>query len=786
MFPQRPQFLLGLLAGFGLLGLPDREARSNERLVESLRSVDAAVASPDEREAVATQARDNLRRRLQQANERSTAEWKAVRSRDDWERLRDEKLKALRASLGSWPQPPASVKTHVTGTLDGDGFRIDNLLFETRPGWWVTANLYRPAVPRDSMPGLLICHAHHTPKEHGELQDMGMTWARAGCLVLVPDQVGHGERRQHPFATAADFAMPFRVGHADYSFRYDNAMQLHLVGESLIGWMAWDMLRGVDVLLAQPGIDAKRLILLGAVAGGGDPAAVVGALDERLAAVVPFNFGGPQPETRYPLPDDAETSFHYAGGGSWESTRNLRRSAGDGFLPWVIVGGIAPRRLVYAHEFNWDQARDPVWKRLQTIYDFYKQPDSLAWTNGRGAVTGSSPQDTHCTHIGRVHRARIHEAFRQWFGINVTPETEFSSRVPADRLRGWTPEMRQTLQPKTLCTMTTELADSLIVQARQGWSTMTSAERRHDVQSRWETLLGGTTPERLASAEQRSSTEEQGVRVERWMLALESGIRLPCVLLVPKEEGARQPVVLAVCSQGKARLLKERSAEIVQLLERGAVVCLLDPRGLGESKLGDSHGRRSSATSLSSSELMLGGTLLSQQLRDVRLTCDWLRRHSAAKSRPLTLWGESLLPPNDPDAPFRTPRDDDAALPSPSEPNAPLLALLTGLFENDVSAIHAVGGPVSWRAQLADYLVLLAHEAVVPGALTAGEIADLASAQRPATRVRLEGLVDGGNRLASDSELQSFRETAKHATLEPRRSSPAAWLLDLKTSRERE
>ncbi len=81
-----------------------------------------------------------------------------------------------------------------------------------------------------------------------------------------------------------------------------------------MGWMAWDLMRGVDLLLARPGIDPERIILLGAVAGGGDPAAVTAALDPRITAVVPFNFGGPQPETHYPLPDDAEDSFNYAGG----------------------------------------------------------------------------------------------------------------------------------------------------------------------------------------------------------------------------------------------------------------------------------------------------------------------------------------------------------------------------------------------------------------------------------------------------------------------------------------
>ena len=279
----------------------------------------------------------------------------------------------------------------ITGRLAGEGFQIQNVVYESRPGLVVTANLYVPDPPRESMPGILLAHSHHNPKTEGELQDMGMTWARAGCYVLVPDHLGHGERRQHPFVSAADFDRPFQVGRQDYYFRYDTSLQLYLVGESLMGWMAHDLMTGVDLLLSQPGIDDKRIILLGSVAGGGDPAAVTAALDERIDCVVPFNFGGPQPENRYPLPDDAETSFNYAGGGSWESTRNLARSAADGFLPWVIVGSIAPRHLVHAHEFSWDRERDPVWKRYQKIWGFYGATDRLAFAHGYGTIQANDP-----------------------------------------------------------------------------------------------------------------------------------------------------------------------------------------------------------------------------------------------------------------------------------------------------------------------------------------------------------------------------------------------------------
>src|SRR6185295_311651 len=313
-------------------------------LADKLRELDPMVLPAEQPKMIGRDARA----RIDEANRRESDAWSKIRTREEWEAYRDRRIGALRASLGATADVPRTLGVKVARKLDGDGFRIENLVYESRPELMVTANLYVPVPERPSMPGIVIIHSHHNPKTQSELQDMGMTWARLGCYVLVMDQVGHGERRQHPFVDAASYPGPFKVGRQDYFFRYVTAMQLYLVGESLIGWMAWDVSRGVDLLLARPGIDAKRIILLGSVAGGGDPAGVAAALDPRIKAVVPFNFGGPQPETKYPLPENAEDAFNYAGGGSWESTRNLRSSAHDGFLPWVIVGSVAPRKIIHA------------------------------------------------------------------------------------------------------------------------------------------------------------------------------------------------------------------------------------------------------------------------------------------------------------------------------------------------------------------------------------------------------------------------------------------------------
>ena len=388
-------------------------------LAEALRGLDARVIV---RGQVRTQPLASMLGRdadagLRLANAVDRKAWQEVKTRADWERFRDSRLQALRASLGTFPLPPNDLRVRVTRSFDGDGYRVDNLVYQTRPGLVASANLYRPANPTASMPGILLALSHQQPKHQGQRQDIAMTWARAGCLVLVPDHLGHGERRQHSFG---------EDGPHDYHGRYDAGLQLHLVGESLMGWLAWDLMRGVDVLLAEKGIDSKRILLISEPAGGGDVAAVTAALDPRISGVMVQNFGGPQPETPYPLPKDAEQSFAYAGSGSWESTRNLRLSARDGFLPWVIVAAAAPRRLIYDHEFYWDREQDPVWKRLQRVYSFYDAGDSLTGVAGRGFVVGSAPENTHWLPI---NRELLYPILERWFKI-PNPKKEYSNRRP--------------------------------------------------------------------------------------------------------------------------------------------------------------------------------------------------------------------------------------------------------------------------------------------------------------------------------------------------------------------
>jgi cephalosporin-C deacetylase-like acetyl esterase len=758
--------LLDTVLGFFFLAWPcaaGADSSATSDLAQKLTALDARVIADGKeksKELARMLARD-VQGRRRAANERSSAAWEKITSKKDWEKFRARRLAALRASLAGYPPAAKDLQARVTRRLEGDGFRIENLVFESRPGVLVTANLYVPAKAPASMPGILICHSHHNPKTQGELQDMGMTWARLGCLVLVMDQLGHGERRQHPFKDASAYPHRFRVSRQDYYFRYNVGMQLSLIGDSLIGWLAWDLMRGVDLLLARPGIDKKRIILLGAVAGGGDPVAVTGALDPRIAAVVPFNFGGPQPESGYPLPVNAGQAFNYAGSGSWESTRNLRLSARDGFLPWVIVGAIAPRRLIYAHEFSWDRERDPVWARLGKIYGFYGAADRLASVHGRGKVTGKPPESTHCNNIGPVHRRQIYPALKSWFQM-PEPETEYRRHRPADELICLTPEALRQVTPRPLYKLAADLASTRVAAARERRAALTAAERRAQLQKEWTGVLGeveAAMPPRVTS----SSSERMGtVTVERLVLTVERDIVVPCILLLPALKGEEKlPAVVGVAQGGKQGFLKHRPEFIASLLHERIAVCLPDLRGIGETSPGDGRGRSSAATALSSSEQMLGQTLVGSRLKDLRAVLHVLRGHKALDKNRIGLWGDSFAPVNPPEARLAVPMDADEQ-PSVSEPLGELLALLGGLYDDKIRAIAARGGLAGYRQILDSPFCYLPHDVVVPGALTTGDLCDVAAALAPRP-LRLEALVNGLNQTVAAADLATIFEPARAA-----------------------
>ncbi len=663
------------------------------------------------------------RERIRRVLESERSEWDAVTSREQWERFRDPRIRALRASLGTLP-PRVPLNAIVSKEYQGQGYRRQDVVYRSRPDLWVTANLYLPSPARALTPAIVIVHSHHRPRTQSELQDMGILWARAGAAVLVMDQMGAGERMQnYPWNREA------------YHSRYVMNIQLGLAGESLLQWMVWDIMRGVDLLLERRDIDPRKIGLLGAVAGGGDPAAVAAALDERIAMVVPFNFGESTPESPRFMPDRNRWPLELAdpGGGSWEWTRNMRRGIADQFVPWVVCASVAPRKFVYSFEMGWKVEDLPAWARYRKVFGFYGALDNLDEAHGFGPFPGPG----ECTNIGPAQRKTLYPELERWFGL-APPAREPDDRRQEAELAALTAETAAKIAMKPVHALAGGIARERLAAARSAPG---------ELRARLAAKLGDIEPAPRPDATVAwKDSRAEGVRI-----AVEPGIDSPVVLLRPAGARGRSPVAIGVAQGGKERFFAHRGAEMEKLLAKGVAVCLIDVRGTGETNPDSRRGPNSSGIAQAATELMLGNTMLGARLRDLRTTIAYLASRDDIDGRRVAVWGESFVPP---DASPASPAMDELAIwqvgPDPRdqvEPLGDLLALLAAVFDDRVRVAASAGGLVSFESMFASAFTYVPQDAIVPGLLEAADIGDLVRAAAPKRIARL-GVVDARNRLA--------------------------------------
>jgi hypothetical protein len=714
---------------------------------------------------------NSLRSRMSAIAEEEKRAWQKVDSREAWERFRDDRLAALRRSLGPWPErtPLRPVVTHRADY--GDGFVIENLVYESRPHLMVTANLYLPARVSGKIPAIVVVHAHHAPKTQSELQDLGMTWARSGTAVLVLDQLCAGERSQ---------SQPWN--RESYYGRYATGNQLLLAGESLMKWMVWDLMRSIDVLLERPYIDPKRIIMLGAVAGGGDPAAVTAALDPRIAAVIPFNFGEAGPEEHYTEgPRGYPFDTAWPGWGEWETTRCLPRSSVDQFFPWLVCAAVAPRPFLYSFEIDWpeDVEHEPMWARYKKVFDLYGARDHLAEVHGLGPFPGPG----ECTNVGTLLRGRFYPILTRWLEV-PTPAVEYQNPRADSELMCLTPAVAAERKPKPASTIAFELARQRLSAARS--RKLSVQELRAAIKEK----LGDIEPSLKPSVQLLWEKPAAEASVEALAIETAPGITLPVILLKPPHPVAkRAPAVLAVGEGGKARFLAERGAELSSLLRNGFEICLLDVRGTGEAA--STLSREPNAMGLAVTELMLGETMLGARLKDVRTVFRYLASRPDTDPAQISLWGDSFAPTNSDDFAF-----DQSAMQQAgpfaqrqSEPMGALVALLAGLYEDRVAAIAARGGLISFLSVLEDRFCHLPQDVIVPGILEAADVPDIVAVQgsRP---ILLEGFVDGRNKAARDARLRSefapALKASRHLVIRdtPEETTLPAWLARQTTRKE--
>ena len=193
-------------------------------------------------------------------------------NRAEWERHRTALKNAIIKKAGIVIDHKLPLNYEETGVIKMQGFTIKNIIFQTRPGVYATANLYIPD-GKGPFPAVINMHGHWKEGRLSEyVQARGHSLALNGYVCLSIDAFGSGERTTE---------------HGSYEYHGAN-LGAHLmnVGESLLGFQVSDNMRGVDLLSSLPYVDAKNIGATGA-SGGGNQTMWLTAIDDRIKASMP-------------------------------------------------------------------------------------------------------------------------------------------------------------------------------------------------------------------------------------------------------------------------------------------------------------------------------------------------------------------------------------------------------------------------------------------------------------------------------------------------------------------
>lgn len=170
-------------------------------------------------------------RRVDTEVERRYAE---LNSRQDAEAYVQTVRGKIDRCFGAWPQK-TPLNPRVTSVVERDQYRIENVIFESRPGFLVTGNLYVPKGRPFPLPGVVASCGHsNNGKAADQYQGFAQSLARLGYVTLIFDPIGQGERLQYP-----DEQLQSRVGVGVREHLYAGNQQF-LVGEFFGSWRAWD------------------------------------------------------------------------------------------------------------------------------------------------------------------------------------------------------------------------------------------------------------------------------------------------------------------------------------------------------------------------------------------------------------------------------------------------------------------------------------------------------------------------------------------------------------------
>jgi dienelactone hydrolase len=285
-------------------------------------------------------------------------------TKDDVLKRQTEVCKTMWKITGPFPEK-TPLNARITGIVKKKGYRIENLIYESLPGFYVTATLFVPENVIKPAPAILFCSGHSSGVYRLPLyQQPLLNLVKKGFIVLAIDPLGQGERLQYFDPATGESS----IGGSTKEHSYP-AVQVFLTGQSIARYFLWDGIRGIDYLVSRREVDPKRIGVHG-LSGGGTQAAYISALDERVAASACAGF---------------ITSYRrlIESVGVQDGEQNFYHGLSEGIDHADFIEARAPKpTLIMAttNDFFSIQGSRETYKEVKRIYELLGRPDNVEIT----------------------------------------------------------------------------------------------------------------------------------------------------------------------------------------------------------------------------------------------------------------------------------------------------------------------------------------------------------------------------------------------------------------------
>jgi dienelactone hydrolase len=475
-----------------------------------------------------------------------------IKSLEHWNQQRNRFRDEYLFMLGLDPLPEKTpLRATVTGTFAGDGYIVENLHYQSVPGLYVTANLYRPAEtkPGDRIPAVLYVCGHSGMGRDGNkaaFQSHGIWFARHGYVCLVVDTLQLGE-------------IP-GIHHGTYR---EGRWWWHSRGYTPAGVECWNGVRGIDYLTGRDEVDPDQISVTG-ISGGGAATFWIAAADDRVKLAVPVS--GMADLTSYVsnrvVNGHCDCMFLY-NGFEW---------------PWTRIAGlIAPRPMLFVNSdadaiFPMD-ANERVIARLERLYSLFSASDTV---DAVVSVGGHAYRQDIRQAAYRFHNTHLKDDPRQITDSEVDLVAESGSDrrfpIPPVRLRAFPTDADIPSDALNGSIDRHFVPTAKVEPPAEGgfdnWKARLLTELQRKVFHHF--------PDRVPAARPVGEPTSDGVQ-----LTTEEGITIPLKTLKSPTEGNAPKRILLVIDDGEPGSL---NGPPEGLLQDGDAAFLLQPRGVGPTR----------------------------------------------------------------------------------------------------------------------------------------------------------------------------------------------------------